>query len=43
MLFCTQIWTFSQGMIPVISAGKYSTELAKMMGMTPDWLTLSGM
>ena len=31
------------GRTPVIRAGKYSTELAKMIGMTPDWLTLSGM
>ena len=23
--------------------GRYSTELAKMIGITPDWLTLSGM
>src|SRR5919198_4550251 len=26
-----------------ISVGKYRTEAAKMMGITPAWLTLSGM
>jgi hypothetical protein len=25
------------------STGMYRTELAKMMGMTPDWFTFSGM
>ena len=27
----------------VTSSGSDSTELAKMIGITPDWLTLSGM
>ncbi len=43
MLFWTQSWTPLHGRTPVINAGKYSTELAKMMGMTPEWLTLRGM
>ena len=32
-----------QGMIVDTRAGKYSTLEAKMIGMTPAWLTFSGM
>ncbi len=31
------------GNATAIRFGRYSTELAKMIGITPDWLTFSGM
>ena len=42
-LLFTQLRKAADGMMLDSSTGMYSTELAKMMGMTPAWLTLSGM
>ena len=39
----TKLWSQSQLTMLVSSAGSSRIELAKMIGMTPAWLTFSGM
>ena len=39
----TNFWKPVHGVALAISAGNERIELAKMTGITPDWLTFSGM
>ena len=43
MLLRTKVWNDVHGTMLENRTGMYSTELAKMIGITPDWFTLSGM
>ena len=41
-LLLTQVWTPCHGLTWARIAGNCSNELAKITGITPDWLTFSG-
>ena len=43
MLWFTQFRNHGDGMMLDSSTGMYSTELAKMIGITPAWFTFRGM